>query len=197
LPSFVNTRVAGDLRPGAILAPLDMKKVKPLSQDRQNPDKPYKRRQAGMMKSATLALIVRIENGKTSIVEALSDDREIQLFESEMKDLGIAALERVHAQRAQSQKEEEEFGDYVEELLSQPFVRPEIREHGVQWLQSKMRIEQYQRSEADAARVIAEYAFKMFEEDRSRRDFFLAGPTNRVRVKVLLVEQENPASRAA
>ena len=149
------------------------------------------------MKSATLALVVRIENGQPSFVEALSDDREIQILEAVMSTGDPDPLGKVYAQRDSQRKEDEEFGDYVEELLSQPFVRPEIREHGVQWLRSKMRIEQYQRSEAEAARVIADYAYKMFREDQARKDFYLAGPTNRVRVRILLLSQKNSFSRAA
>jgi hypothetical protein len=89
--------------------------------------------------------------------------------------------------------EEGEFGDYVEELLSQPFVGTEIQEHGVQWLKSKIRIERYQRTETDAAKVIAEYAMKVVSEDPDKTDFFLAGPNTMVRIRVFPLNLQNPS----
>jgi hypothetical protein len=149
------------------------------------------------MKSATLALIIRHAQDGPVLVETLSDDREINLLEGELQKGDPDPLDRIHAHREQVQKEEEEFGDYVEELLSQPFVRPEIQDHGLQWLKSKIRIEQYQRSETDAARVIADYAYRVYREDPARTDFVLAGPTNKVRIRVFVVEPGQAASEAA
>ena len=43
-------------------------------------------------------------------------------------------------------------------------MRPEVQEHGLQWLRSKIRIEQYQRTETEAAKIIAKYALQILEE---------------------------------
>lgn len=136
------------------------------------------------MKVATVALVVDYCQSIPSLIEIISDDHEIQLLESAYHHGESNPLELIYAHRKKQSEEDDDFGNYVEELLSQPFVRPEIQDHGVQWLKSKMRIEQYQRSEAEAAKVIAAYALKIIEEDRAKTDFFLAGPTTMVRVRV-------------
>lgn len=141
------------------------------------------------MRAATVALIVDSLNGKPNLVEALSDDREIAVFESAIGTGAEDPLESVREHRERRSLEEEEFAGYVEELLTQPFLRPEVRQHGVQWLKSKIRIEQYQKSETEAARIIAEYAFQIFSQEREKMDFFLAGPTAKVRIRVFVLNQ--------
>ena len=138
----------------------------------------------GCMKVATVALVVDYGRSAPSLIDIISDDHEIRLLESAYKHGETDPLELVYAHRVKQAQEDDEFGNYVEELLSQPFVRTEIQDHGVQWLKSKLRIEQYQKSEAEAAKVIATYALKIIEEDRAKTDFFLAGPTTMVRVRV-------------
>lgn len=96
--------------------------------------------------------------------------------------------------RERDAKEEEEFGNYVEDLLSKPFVRPEIQEHAVQWLKSKIRIEKYERSEVEAVKVIAQYAMKVFQEDPAKMDFLLAGPQAQVRVRIFVLEETGQAA---
>jgi hypothetical protein len=132
------------------------------------------------MKAATVALVVRSPHGENpELIDVLSDDREISLLESELGSGEADPLQRVYEFRSNQMREDEEFADYVEDLLSQPFVKPEIQEHGVQWLKSRLRIERFQKNEAEAARVIAQYALKVFSEDAGRREFLLAGPTGR------------------
>jgi hypothetical protein len=145
------------------------------------------RKVAQNMKAATIALIVRSLRGKhPEIVEILSDDREITLLESRWE-RGEEALERVHELRSTQTREDDEFADYVEDLLSQPFVKPEIQEHGVQWLRSKIRIEEFQKNEREAAKIIADYALKVFKGDPKRKDFLLAGPKAQVRVRIFVL----------
>jgi hypothetical protein len=142
------------------------------------------------MKAATIALIVRSLQDKTpEIVDVLSDDREITLLESGWEE-GEEALGRVYAFRTTQAHEDDEFADYVEDLLSQPFVKPEIQEHGVQWLKSKIRIEEFQKNEREAAKIIADYALKVFRKDPERRDFMLAGPKAHVRVRIFVLEKQ-------
>ncbi len=137
------------------------------------------------MRIGTVALIVRFDGGESpSLIDSISDDREIAALQAALDQGENDPLETVYQMRARQAKEDEEFGDYVEELLSQPFVRPEIQDHGLQWLKSKIRIEEYQRTESDATRVIADYAFKLYMEDRRRTDFVLAGPVAKVRIRI-------------
>jgi hypothetical protein len=142
------------------------------------------------MKAATIALIVRKESDSPKLVETLSDDREITLLESALGGGSEDPLQTVYEARQKQIKEENEFGDYIEDLLSQPFVKPEIQEHAVQWFKSKIRIEQYQKTEVEAAAVIADYAYQIFKDDPTRTDFFLSGPTTMVRVRVFVLAKD-------
>jgi hypothetical protein len=67
----------------------------------------------------------------------------------------------------------------------------------VQWLKSRIRIEQFQEDEKEAAKVIAEYAFKIFSEETALRDFFLAGPKAQVRVRVIVVQEHLGTAQVA
>lgn len=146
-----------------------------------------------MAKSNTIALVVS-RKGEASegakpeegpvLVEALSDDDEIKALEEALKQGHPDPLQLIHDRRVKVEKEEEEFGDYVEDLLTQPFVHPEIRAHGLRWMRSKIRIEDYQKIEQEAASTIAGYAFKLYSSNPSKTDFFLAGPRAQVRIRV-------------
>jgi hypothetical protein len=143
----------------------------------------------------TLALIVQYQAGDPELVQTFTDEREIEVLESAFSLQQGDPLTRVLQFRAQQNREEEEFGNYIEDLLSQPFVRPEIQSHGLQWLRSKLRIEEHKKVEMNAARVIAEYAYKVFQEDPNKTDFLLAGPYAEVRIRIFVI---NPGyARAA
>ena len=143
-----------------------------------------------MSRTGTVALVVRIESGSPILLDQISDDHEIEILEQSMKVGGSQALEDVYHARDRQFEEEERFGDFVEALITQPFVKQEILEHGVQWLKSKVKIEKYQRQERDATRVIAQYAFQVYSENPGLTDFMLSGPHAQVRIRVL----ELPAS---
>src|SRR4051812_4735027 len=101
------------------------------------------------MKAATLALIIKYQGELPSLIDVLSDEREIEIFESNARETRTddeVALSAVYEHRMTQSQEDNEFGDYIEELLSQPFVRPEVQEHAVAWFKSKIRIEQYQKT---------------------------------------------------
>lgn len=146
-------------------------------------------------KTGTVALVIFQEPQKESttqvqtptLVEKLHDDREIAEFEAALEAGEANPLEYVYGMRERITKEEEEFGDYVENLLSQPFVRPDILDHGVEWFKSKLKIEKFKQAEKDATEIIANYAFKLYQENKGRTDFFLAGPTAKVRVRIFEV----------
>jgi hypothetical protein len=145
----------------------------------------------------TVALVVRFEEGRPQLVDRISDDQEIEALEEALGEGEQDPLACVYGLRARMRQEDEDFGDYVETLLSQPFVKPEVREHGLQWLKSKLRIEEFRKSEAEATRTIAEYAFRLFEAQPERAEFFLAGPVARVRIRVFRLEQASQESEKA
>lgn len=143
------------------------------------------------MRAGTVALVVRYDAQAPVLVASLSDDKEITLLEQALIGGKIDAFQSVLDHRAQSEREDEEFANYIEELLSQPFVRPEIQEHGVQWFKSKMRIEEFQRTESEATRVIAEYAIKIFLNHPDRTEFLLAGPNATVAIRVFVMPSQS------
>jgi hypothetical protein len=146
------------------------------------------------MKATTVALVIKYEGQDPSLIETISDEREIVVLENGFEKGQSGLIEQIHDRRAQQAKEEDDFGNYVEDLLSQPYVRPEIQEHGIQWLKSKIKIDEYNRTEAEAAKIIADYAFKVFTDDPDRTDFFLAGPNAKVRVRIFVLPQDGSAS---
>jgi hypothetical protein len=149
------------------------------------------------MKNATVALVIRFDGEKPTLAEIISDDSEIEVLETAFADRGKDPLEEVHLLREKAAREDDAFGDYVEQLLTQPFVKPEIQQHGVEWLKSRIRIEQYQKTEESAAKVIGGYAYKLFSENQQLTDFFLSGPNTRVRVRIFVIGQQETSSRAA
>ena len=86
------------------------------------------------MKAATIALVVRYDGPAPELVETLADDREIAVLEAAYVQGAPNPLESIAEHRVRVAKEEEDFGNYVEDLLSHQFLRPEIQEHGLQWL---------------------------------------------------------------
>ncbi|MGZ3697556.1 MAG: hypothetical protein ACXWPM_09990 [Bdellovibrionota bacterium] len=149
------------------------------------------------MKLATIALVIHPDPTNPVITEILSDEGEIEIFETHRQAGDPDPLAKVHAHRQAQAQQDDDFGNYVEELLSRPFIRKEIRDHGVQWLRSKIRIEEYQRNEMEAARVIADFAFRVFVGDPSKTDFMLAGPHTQVRVRILPLPTATVEKQAA
>ncbi|MDR3608614.1 MAG: hypothetical protein P4M08_14720 [Oligoflexia bacterium] len=149
------------------------------------------------MKAAILALAIRIDDGKPTLLDAFSDSHEIRLLESSLSAGVDDPLKSIYDRRVEQTLEDEKFSDYVEELLSSPFVKPEIQEHGVQWLKSKIRIEEFQRKETEAAKIIAKFAFNVFCDDPSRLEMTLAGPSAQVKVKVVVVGSPSVNHHAA
>lgn len=141
-----------------------------------------------IMKDAIVALIVSYKESLPYLVETLSDETEIKLLENNLDEGQKNILQKIWEFRTAREQEDDEFGDYVEELLSNPFLPLEIQQHGIQWLRSKIRIEQYQKTESEAAKIIADYAFKIFQDQPGKKDFYLAGPTAKVRVKIYVFE---------
>jgi len=152
------------------------------------------------MKIGTVVLVIHKHENAYKLIETFSNDQEITLFEEAFNRNHSDPLRVVLEYRSQQKQEDEAFGDFVENLLSQPFLRQEIQHHGIEWLKSKIKIEQFQKNEEEATAVIAHYAFRLFEEDRNRPEFFLVGPKAKVRIRVFTVTSEQmtaPAERRA
>jgi hypothetical protein len=138
----------------------------------------------------TVALIVYSKHEKElRFIEATSNDQEIQFFEEMFTRGESDPISLLYDMREELKRQDDEFGDYVEELLTRPFVRPEVRQHGIDWMRSRMKIEGFHNQENDATQVIAKYAYDIFLQDPNRKDFLLAGPKARVRVKVFVVDE--------
>ena len=86
--------------------------------------------------------------------------------------------------RDKKEKENQQFEDYVEQLLSHPFLKPEIEKHALSWMHSKIRVEAYEQEERKAARVIGNYAFQLFQKSPQQSEFLLNGKDSEVRVFV-------------
>lgn len=132
----------------------------------------------------TVALAVRWQSEQLVLLDHFSDEREIALLEAAIEAGDLNPLQTIYELRERQSREDDEFGDYVEGLLSRPCVRLEVQEHGLQWLRSKINIERFQKSEREASQVIADYAFRVFQENPSREDFILAGPVAQVRIRI-------------
>lgn len=143
-----------------------------------------------MKEIGTVALLISFRAGQPVLLDALSDDDEVKMLERAIERGSEDPIGQVYEHRTKAAEEDEAFGDYVEDLLSRPFLKPEIQKHGVQWLRSKLKIEHYQQSEAEATRVIAAYAFQVFMEDPAKTDFVLAGPRAKVRIRVFTLDCE-------
>jgi len=144
----------------------------------------------------TIALIVSHEQGEPVLADTLTSLEEILELELAMMNRDPEPLKRVLEYRLKQVSEEEEFADFVEGLLSQSFVKPDVQEHAVQWFKSRAKIESYQKAEDDASRVIALYAFQVYRNDPGRTDFLLAGPRAKVRIKVIDLDQSQYRSIA-
>ena len=145
----------------------------------------------------TVALVVRFEGEQVNLIETLADNQEIELFEAALKEGSKDPMKYIEQHRQRQDAEDETFGDYVEQLLTQPFIKAELREHGINWFYSRMRVERYRRHEQDAAKVIAEYALKVYRDAPDREEFILAGPRAKVQIRIFSVnrlDQENEAA---
>lgn len=139
-----------------------------------------------------------VAHGKlTSWIETFSDEREITALEQAIQSGNPFPLQSVYDFRARAEREDAEFGDYVEDLLCQKVVRPEVQSHGIAWLRSKMKIEKFRQQEREAAEVIANFALAKMKEEPELEDFILAGPGIQVRIRIFKVRLAPGSSSAA
>ena len=140
------------------------------------------------MKIGTVALAVGVQGEDLTLLDQFTDEQEIAALESAIERGIFDPLSEVYRFRRSKAEEDEQFGNYVEELISKPGVRLEVQNHGLEWLKSKHRMEEFQKSERDASRVIAKFAFDLFRTEPERDDFILAGPEAQVRIRVVTVQ---------
>ncbi len=136
------------------------------------------------MKIGIVALVVRFDEKQPVLIEAVSNEHEIAALDTAYQSGSVDPLAVMHSFRERVIREDEEFGDYVEGILTQPFLKPEVRDHALAWFQSKLKIDAFQRQELEATKVIAQYALKILGEHPDRRDFVLTGNQAAVRVRV-------------
>jgi hypothetical protein len=142
------------------------------------------------MKTNLLILVVEQQVNEFVLVDSFSDQEEIDLLLHSIEKGEEDPLLLVHQFRKKRELEEEEFGDTVEELLQNPFLNTEIRNHGLEWFKSRIRMEKFRSAEQEAREVVSAYAFQLFQKNPRLRDFTLEGQNSAVRVKVLEVLRE-------
>jgi|GEM_PF-857436 len=148
------------------------------------------------MKAANVVLVIENDRDLSEfsklpkLIEVISDETEVSLFEMASALHEPYPLDRVYQHRMRLSKEEHAFADYVEDLLSQPFQRQEIKDHGAQWLKSRLRIQEFQRNEGEAAKIIANFAFQIFCQDPDKTDFYLKGGAAEVRVRIFVLDED-------
>ncbi len=138
-------------------------------------------------KMGTVAIILTQDEDVDHWIDTFSDEREISALEGAIEKGESFPLEKVYALREDQEEEESEFGDFVENLLSNQCTRSEVQAHGVAWLKSKIRIEKFKKQEQDAAEIIAQYALKKYQQQPDLKDFILSGQGVEVRVKIFSV----------
>lgn len=144
--------------------------------------------------TGTIAIVVRMEDETPVLIDAISDDSEIVWLERAISEGTGDPLRDVYEKRATQRLEDEEFANYVEDLLSQPFLDPKIQEHGVQWFKARHRIEVHEQNERDAKAGIVQYAMEIFADNKSLTEFELNGNESKVRVKIHVLERDKQAA---
>jgi hypothetical protein len=139
------------------------------------------------MATNTIALLISYSSGSPVLETTLFDEWEIQLLEAALVAQEPEPMKHVHNYRTQEQQKELELADFVEELVSKPFLSSQIQHYGMQWFKSKIKIDEYNKLEQDAIQVIAKYAFQLFLKDSHKTDYFLLSPNSRVRVRVFIL----------
>jgi hypothetical protein len=132
----------------------------------------------------TLALVVRKREKKIEWLDTLSQESEILFFEA-LLGAGVQdPLLDLAVKREQERQSEDDFANYVEDLVVKPGLKPEVREQAVQWFYSRIRIEKYEAQEKQAAAVVARVALQLYQEHPAQVDFTLSSERSEIRVKI-------------
>ena len=140
------------------------------------------------MRTGKIALILYKESNDYELLESLGSEDEISVFEEALKSGVENPLSEVYRFRDTVEIEDEKNSDFIEELISQPFEKLKVKEKGNRSFQCKIRLNNYKRSEIEANNIIAEFAYRLFKKDPSKKDFVLVGPSAEVKVKVFMLD---------
>ena len=141
-----------------------------------------------VVRSGTVVLLLAVEpEGAPVLLESLSDERELEFVESALQEGHPDPVWALRYRRKVQTKEDEEFADYIETLVSEPHCKIEVQDHAAQWFQSRIELEKFKKTECEARRIIAEFALKVYLDDPSRTDFVLSAPSAEVHVKIRVV----------
>jgi len=148
------------------------------------------------MKIGTVALVIEHQDDQVVLRDAISDETEIELLEKTLQNGYKNPLDKIYRERARVAAEDEEFGDYVEDLVMRNAFRSDIREHAIQWFRSRIKIEKLRKNEEEAVSVISKFAIQVYLEKPKRNEFILTSPNAKVKVKIFKVETEKKSQAA-
>jgi hypothetical protein len=141
------------------------------------------------MKTTHIALVVSMQQGVPVLIDTLTDHSEIEYYQASLTKGESNPLGEIYSHRDQSEKQDAELADYIEEFLSKPFPEIGVQQQATKWLRVKMKLEQSLKKEKEAARVIADYAYRAFVTEPERNDFFIESSRFRLRVRVFTLPQ--------
>jgi hypothetical protein len=135
-------------------------------------------------KTTQIALIITQEQGSPVLRDTLTSDSEIEFLIASMAKGELDPLGEIHRYRSHVEQQQTIFGDYVEDLLSKPFVEGSLQQQALKWLGAKIKIDQFQLQEKAAAKIISDYAYKLFKVEPAKNDFFIESAHFRIRVRI-------------
>lgn len=143
------------------------------------------------MRTGTVAIILAVENGEEVWMDTVSDETEIQLLEQAIHKGVQEPLQILLHHRTNTLQKDENFGDFVENLLVKQRVSEDMKKHGVAWFESWHRIREYKKQEKEAAQTIAEFGLKIYQRDPSLKDFQIEAPGSKVRIRILHLPEQS------
>jgi arginine deiminase len=138
------------------------------------------------MKTTQIALIVLLDPAGPMLVDTLTDGDEIEFYDLSLQE-ETNPLAKIYRHRHWVEQQDEELADYLEQVLCKPFPEILFQRQATRWFRMKMRIEQFQRKEKEAAQVIADYAYRVFLDEPDRSEFYIESDHHRVRVRVFTI----------
>ncbi len=141
------------------------------------------------MKTHTIALVVSKpaspkDLSASLLLDVLQEEHEIEYLAEALTRGEKKPMQEILHRRSLINEREEIQADYIEQVLCRPFTQPRLQEQGLLWFKSKIKLDLHRRAELEAAKAIADYAYQIYQTDRSRTDFLLTGPKSQVRVRV-------------
>ncbi len=140
------------------------------------------------MKTHTIALVISENTSQNddpiARFDVLQDAYEIEYLEKAIQLGERQPMQEIINRRALIHEQEDLQADYIEDILCKPFAGPKVKTQGLLWFESKIKLDRHRQAETDAALVIADYAYQIYQNDPSRTDLLLSGPKSQVRVRI-------------